>query len=115
MKYFLLKLDWLFQAVVILGQLRWQSVRLVKLLINTKSKWKTLFFYKSFINLNFLCFILPYFQVNFSPVYKLPKLNFKAWLKGGLELGAKGMAYNLRRSDNAKVDLDFVAERVGSG
>ena len=34
--YFLLKLDWLFQAVVILGQLRWQLVRLVKLLSNAK-------------------------------------------------------------------------------
>ena len=35
--------------------------------------------------------------------------------KGGLELEANGMVNNLRRPDNPKVDLDFVAERVGSG
>lgn len=35
--------------------------------------------------------------------------------EGGLELEAKGMVNNLRRPDNPKVDLDFVAERVGSG
>lgn len=35
--------------------------------------------------------------------------------KGGLELEAEGMVNNLRRPDNPKVDLDFVAERVGSG
>lgn len=35
--------------------------------------------------------------------------------KGGLELEAKGVVNNLRRPDNPKVDLDFVAERVGSG
>ena len=35
--------------------------------------------------------------------------------EGGLELEAKGMIDNLRRPDNPKVDLDFVAERVGSG
>jgi hypothetical protein len=35
--------------------------------------------------------------------------------EGGLELEAKGMVKNLRRPDNPKVDLDFVAERVGSG
>lgn len=35
--------------------------------------------------------------------------------EGGLELEAKGMVNNLRRPDNLKVDLDFVAERVGSG
>ena len=34
---------------------------------------------------------------------------------GGLELEAKGMIDNLHRPDNPKVDLDFVAERVGSG
>lgn len=35
--------------------------------------------------------------------------------EGGLELEIKGMVHNLRRPDNSKVDLDFVAERVGSG
>ena len=35
--------------------------------------------------------------------------------EGGLELEAKGMVNNLRRPDNPKVDLDFVAERVSSG
>ena len=35
--------------------------------------------------------------------------------EGGLELEANGMVNNLRRPDNPKVDLDFVAERVGSG
>lgn len=34
--------------------------------------------------------------------------------KRGLELEANGMVNNLRRPDNTKVDLDFVAERVGS-
>ena len=34
---------------------------------------------------------------------------------GGLELEANGIVNNLRRPDNPKVDLDFVAERVGSG
>ena len=33
----------------------------------------------------------------------------------GLELEANGMVNNLRRPDNPKVDLDFVAERVVSG
>jgi hypothetical protein len=32
-----------------------------------------------------------------------------------LELEAKGRINNLRRPDNSKVDLDFVAKRVGSG
>ena len=35
--------------------------------------------------------------------------------EGGLELEAKGMVNNLRRLDNPKVNLDFVAERIGSG
>lgn len=35
--------------------------------------------------------------------------------EGGLELEAKGMVNNLRRPENPKVDLDFVAERAGSG
>ena len=35
--------------------------------------------------------------------------------QGGLELEAKGMVKNLRRPENPKVDLDFVAEFVGSG
>jgi len=35
--------------------------------------------------------------------------------EGGLELEAKGIIKNLRRPENPKVDLDFVAERVGSG
>ena len=35
--------------------------------------------------------------------------------EGGLELEANGMVNNLRRPDNPKVDLDFVAERVSSG
>ena len=35
--------------------------------------------------------------------------------EGGLELEARGMVNNLRRPDNPKVDLDFVAERVGCG
>jgi hypothetical protein len=34
---------------------------------------------------------------------------------GGLELEANGMVNNLRRPDNTKVDLDFMAERVDSG
>ena len=34
--------------------------------------------------------------------------------KGGLELEANGTVNNLRRPDNPKVDLDFMAERVGS-
>ena len=34
--------------------------------------------------------------------------------EGGLELEANGTVKNLRRPDNPKVDLDFVAERVGS-
>jgi hypothetical protein len=34
---------------------------------------------------------------------------------GGLKLEANGMVNNLRRPDNPKVKLDFVAERVGSG
>ena len=38
----------------------------------TKTAMKDFVFYKSFINLNFLSFILSYFRV---PVYKLPKLN----------------------------------------
>lgn len=33
--------------------------------------------------------------------------------EGGLELEAKGMVDNLRRPDNPKVDLDFMAERFG--
>jgi hypothetical protein len=35
--------------------------------------------------------------------------------KRGLELEANGMVNNLRRLDNPKVDLDFLAERVDSG
>lgn len=35
--------------------------------------------------------------------------------KGCLELEASGIVKNLRRPDNPEVDLDFVAERVGSG
>jgi hypothetical protein len=35
--------------------------------------------------------------------------------EGGLELEAKGMVNNLLRPENPKVDLDFVAERAGSG
>ena len=35
--------------------------------------------------------------------------------EGGLELEANGMVNNLRHPNNPKVDLDFVAERVGSG
>lgn len=35
--------------------------------------------------------------------------------EGGLELEANGRVKNLRRPGNSKVDLDFVAERVGSG
>nr|WPV76403.1 hypothetical protein [Naviculales sp.] len=35
--------------------------------------------------------------------------------EGGLELEANGTVNNLCRPDNPKVDLDFVAERVGSG
>jgi hypothetical protein len=35
--------------------------------------------------------------------------------KGGILLEANGTVNNLRRPDNPKVDLDFVAERVGSG
>ena len=34
--------------------------------------------------------------------------------EGSLELEAKGIVNNLRRPDNPKVDLDSVAERVGS-
>lgn len=35
--------------------------------------------------------------------------------QGSLELEANGIVKNLRRPDNPKVDLDFVAESVGSG
>lgn len=34
---------------------------------------------------------------------------------GGLKLEAKGVIRNLRGPENRKVDLDFMAERVGSG
>ena len=39
------------------------------------------FFYKSFINLNFLFFILSYFRMNFSPVYKYKNINILGYFR----------------------------------